>query len=171
MYAHKASIFTSEELLTALIAERLDRLADRMVYRGCQRLGVYGSKAHVEWLFSHIEGMSAFPVTCLIAGPETHITSLDEHTRDGLALRSIDHPRLPELVDAVLIADDRFEDDMYQKAMRWLPPGIIIHRLYERLNIANESLIQATIDNRPKHPRVFVRPTRPASRATEAMPA
>jgi hypothetical protein len=163
MYDHAGMIFTNEELLMALVAERLDRLADRMVYRGCTKLALYGSAAHVEWMHENIMGLQAFPIGAYIAGPDAALTSADVMQYRDRPLVSIDHPRIADLADAVLIADDRFEDDMYQKAMRWLPPGIIVHRLYERLNIGKESLVRATIANRGPAPRVVVRPTRPAS--------
>jgi hypothetical protein len=155
-YRHAAEIFNADELLMALVAERLDRLADRMVYRGHTRLGVYGSMDHVDWLRSTIEGMSAFPITAFIAGPDRTVSSFDEHEHEDTPLIAIDNPRIADFVDTVLIADDKFEEDMYRKALRWLPPGIIVHRLYERLGIGRQSLLRASIDRRPKAPRVVV---------------
>ncbi|MEM1424787.1 MAG: hypothetical protein AAGH64_12405, partial [Planctomycetota bacterium] len=125
-YDHAGHIFTNEEMLLAFVAERLDRLADRMVYRGHTRLALYGCLDHIAWLRSAIEGMSAFPVTALIAGPDTPIRSMDQETVEGLPLIAIDNPRIMEFCDTVLIADDRYEEDMHRKAMRWLPPGIIV---------------------------------------------
>lgn len=170
-YDHAGMIFNTDELLAALVAERLDRLADRMVYRGHTRLGVYGSLDHVGWLMDTIDGMQAFPVTALIAGPDRPLASFDEHEYNGLPLIAIDNPRIADHVDTVLIADDKYEDDMYRKAMRWLPPGIIVHRLYERLNLGRESLLRATLDRRPKAPRVIVKADGSMIEQTESVPA
>jgi hypothetical protein len=156
-YDHAARIFTSDEMLTAYLAERLDRLADRMVYKGHTRLAIYGSIDHITWLRDAIAGMSAFPITALIAGPDNELKGLDEREHRGLPLIAIDHPRLMDFADTVLIADDKYEEDMYRKAMRWLQPGIMVHRLYERLGIGRESLLRATIDRRPKAPRIVVK--------------
>ncbi|GAB4520733.1 MAG: hypothetical protein Tsb0013_24240 [Phycisphaerales bacterium] len=156
-YDHAGHIFTNEELLMAFVAERLDRLADRMVYRGHTRLGLYGCQDHIDWLLATIDGMRAFPVTAIIAGPDRQMRSTDEATHEGLPVITIDNARIMDHCDSVLIADDRYEEDMHRKAMRWLPPGIIVHRLYERLNIGRESLLRATIDRRPPAPRVIVR--------------
>lgn len=156
-YEHAARIFTSEEMLMAYVAERLDRLADRMVYKGHTRLALYGSLDHIAWLRDTIVGMSAFPITALIGGPDHQLKGLDEQQHHGLPLVAIDHPRLMDFADTVLIADDKYEEDMYRKAMRWLQPGIMVHRLYERLGIGRESLLRATIDHRPKAPRIVVK--------------
>ena len=156
-YDHAGHIFTNEELLLAFVAERLDRLADRMVYRGHTRLALYGCLDHIAWIRSAIDGMSAFPITALIAGPDRQLRAFDEEEVDGLPLITIDNPRIMDHCDTVLIADDKYEEDMYRKAMRWLPPGSIVHRLYERLNIGRESLLRATIDMHPPAPQVIVR--------------
>ncbi len=156
-YTHAAHIFTNEELLMALVAERLDRLGDRMVYRGHTRLALYGSLDHIGWLTRTIEGLKSFPLTAIIAGPDQQLRTNDEQSHNGVPVIAIDNPRITEYCDSVLIADDRYEEDMHRKAMRWLPPGIIVHRLYERLGIGRESLLRATIDGRPRAPRVIVK--------------
>ena len=134
---HAASIYTPEELLCALVAERLDRLADRMVYRGLDRLAVFGRRAHVEWLHERVRGMRAFPIRAYVACPGDE--AWEAFFRDAPVLR-VDDPTLPDHADAVLIADDRHEEALAIEALKRFPPGVIVHRLYERLGIGAEPL-------------------------------
>ena len=128
--------FTSHELLTALVAERLDRLADRMVGRAHSSLALLGRFDHAEWLHEHVHGMRAFPIVAYVPAPwraERH----DGRWR-GKPVLDLWQPELLETADTILISDDRFERVLHQEALRVFPPGTIVHRLYERLPIGAE---------------------------------
>lgn len=133
---HAGLIFTPDELLMALVAERLDRLADRMVRRGHSKLAVLGRFAHAAWLHERIHGMRAFPIVAYVPAPWVG----EEHdgTYRGIPVVALDDPRLGALADTVLISDDLYEDALRDEALRALAPGVIIHRLYERLPIGRE---------------------------------
>lgn len=133
---HAGLGFTPHELLAALVAERLDRLADRMARRGHARLAIWGSLAHAEWLHATIHGMRAFPVVAYVPNPWVDGPHADTHR--GVPALTLRDPRLPEIADTVLISDDRFEEALREEALRITPPGVIIHRLYERLPIGRE---------------------------------
>jgi len=133
---HAGLDFTPLELLTALVAERLDRLADRMIRRGHSRLAVLGSLAHAEWLHETIHGMRAFPITAYVLNP--WIDEAAGATHRGVPVISLTDPRLREVADTVLISDDRYEEALRTEALRATPPGVIVHRLYERLAIGHE---------------------------------
>jgi hypothetical protein len=133
---HAALSFTPHELLIALVAERLDRLGDRMVRGGHSRLAVLGSLEHAEWLHAHVHGMRSFPIVAYVPNPwldEAHGASFR-----GARVLTLSDPGLPEIADTILISDDRYEDALREEALRATPPGTIIHRLYERLPIGRE---------------------------------
>ena len=130
---HEGLAFTPEELLTALVAERLDRLADRMVRSGHSKLAVLGRFAHAAWLHEAIHGMRAFPIVAYVPAPWAE----EEHdgTFRGIPVVAMDDPRLLTMADTILVSDDRYEQALRDEALRTMPPGVIIHRLYERLPI------------------------------------
>jgi hypothetical protein len=135
-YPHQASAFTSEEMLLAYIAERLDRMVDHMISRGSSRLGVFGSRKHAFWLQQGIDGMRNLPLTAFIDRPDER-----EPVKDiGIPMLQIDDPSLPEHVDTVLIADDACELALHELALRHVQPGITLFRLYHRLPIGREPL-------------------------------
>lgn len=155
--AHRGLEFTNEELLQVLVAERLDRLADRMVRRGAFRLGVYGRRAHHDWLHANIHGMRAFPIAAYIDGPDNMLMHDPRATYRAVEVLAIDDHRLPMTIDAVLISDDRFEDALHEHALRMVPPGMIVHRLYDRLCIGNERPDAPTIVSRRVAPGTHAR--------------
>lgn len=135
-FVHSASQFTSEEMLLAYIAERLDRMIDHMIGRASSRLGVFGDRRHAFWLQQKIAGMQSLPLTAFIDRPDT-----TEPVKDiGIPMLQIDDPALPEHVDTVLIADDRCELALHELALRHVKPGITLFRLYHRLPIGREAL-------------------------------
>jgi hypothetical protein len=138
-HEHAARIFTNEELLVALVAERLDRLADRMVYRCHDRLAIFGRLAHAAWLHQNVHGMRAFPIcaylTCAgLSEPDV------PHMYRGRPVKDIEGSDVTDSVDTVLISDDLHEQALHEIAEKRFPPGTIIHRLYERLPIGTRSL-------------------------------
>jgi hypothetical protein len=133
---HPGLGFTPHELLVALVAERLDRLADRMVRRGHERLAVLGRLDHAAWLHAHIHGMRAFPIAAYVLNP--WIDEADATTFRDAPVLTLKDARLPEIADTILISDDRYEDALRDEALRVMAPGVIIHRLYERLPIGRE---------------------------------
>lgn len=137
MRAHAAHCLTHDELIAALFAERLERLAERMAHAGLTRLAVFGSHEHITWGVKHVQGITQLPVTCVVTveGDEW-----PEDRRLPIPMLAIDDPRLLELADAVLICDDRHEDALLHLARTHLPPRVMIHRLYERLPIGDVSL-------------------------------
>lgn len=151
-YLHEAHDYTNEELLTALLAERLDRLADRMIARAHDRLAIFGRLSHTDWLHQRIPDLSGFPIVAYISPDTADLDHSPMHNQRPL-LR-IEDPRLASLADTILISDDRYEEALAAQALRWTPPGTIIFRLYERLAIGREPLTS--------RPRPIVR-TRPVS--------
>lgn len=149
-------IHTPHELLTALVAERLDRLVDRMIQRGCSRLAVLGGVNHLGWLFKNVDGARSLPLVGRIRKPGEEALVVPPHV-PHLAVWSITDPEVLGAVDSVLIADDAHEEALWFMALRHLPSGIIIHRLYERLIIGRESLEPGVV------PRPMIRPTAPRS--------
>jgi len=149
-------VHTPHELLTALVAERLDRLVDRMIQRGATHLGVFGSVNHLGWLFRHVDGARSLPLAGRIVKPGEEGAPAPAHVPHLPAWR-IDDPEVPGAVDALLIADDAHEEALWFLALRHLPPGIIIHRMYERLSIGREAFDVAPA------PRAAVRPIAPKS--------
>lgn len=135
-FLHSASEFTSEEMLLAYIAERLDRMIDHMIARASSRLGIFGSREHAFWLQERITGMQSLPLTSFIDRPDT-----TEPVKDiGIPMLQIDDPTLPEHVDTILIADDRCELALHELALRHVKPGITLFRMYHRLPIGREAL-------------------------------
>jgi hypothetical protein len=132
-------IHTPHELLTALVAERLDRLVDRMVQRGSSRLGIIGGVSHLGWLFRHIDGARSLPLVGRIRKPGEETAMAPAHV-PHLPVWDLTDLDLPGAVDSVLIADDVHEEALWFLTLRHLPPGIIIHRLYERLIVGREAL-------------------------------
>jgi hypothetical protein len=130
---HAGLIFTPEELLMTLVAERLDRLADRMVRCGHSKLAILGRLAHADWLHERIHGMRAFPIVAY--APTPWIDEDHDGTYRGIPVVTLGDPRLPTITDTILISDDLYEDALRAEALRAMPPGVIIHRLYERLPI------------------------------------
>jgi len=141
---HEASIFTSEEMLLAYIAERLDRMIDHMISRASSRVGVFGSREHAFWLHEKIEGMRSLPLAAFIDRPdETRPTK-----EIGIPMLQIDDPGLGEVVDTILIADDRCEKGLHDLALRHVRPGITLFRLYHRLPIGEKPLGEHRLDSR-----------------------
>ena len=135
-YQHLASTFTSEEMLLAYIAERLDRMVDHMIGRASSRLGIFSSRQHAFWLQQRIAGMGSLPLTAFIDRPDT-----TEPAKDiGVPMLQIDDPSLPEHVDTILIADDHCELALHELALRHVKPGITLFRLYHRLPIGRDTL-------------------------------
>lgn len=152
---------TPHELLTVLVAERLDRLVDRMIQRGATRLGVLGSVGHLGWLFQHVDGARSLPIAGRIRKPGEEGLACGSHV-PHLPVWDLRDADLPGLVDAVLIVDDAHEEALWFLAMRHLPPGTIIHRLYERLMIGREPMEGA------QRPPIMVRPVGVGVRAAVA---
>lgn len=135
-YRHQAEVFSSEEMLLAYLAERLDRMIDHMVSRGSSRLGVFGSRRHAFWMQERIAGVQNLPLTAFIDRPDE-----TEPTKEiGIPMLQIDDPTLPEHVDTILIADDRCELALHELALRHVQPGITLFRLYHRLPIGSDAL-------------------------------
>ncbi len=135
-YRHQAESFTSEEMLLAYLAERLDRMIDHMVSRGSSRLGIFGSRRHAFWMQERIAGVQSLPLTAFIDRPDE-----TEPVREiGIPMLQIDDPTLPEHVDTILIADDACEHTLHELALRHVKPGITLFRLYHRLPIGREAL-------------------------------
>ena len=132
-------VHTPQELLTALIAERLDRLVDRMIQRGCSRLGVLGGVDHLGWVLQHVDGARSLPIVGRICKPGEEAAMAPAHV-PHFPVWSLSDPGLPGAIDAVLVVDDAHEEALWFLALRHLPPGIIVHRLYERLMIGREPL-------------------------------
>ena len=147
-------IHTPHELLTALVAERLDRLVDRMVLRGCSRLAVLGGVNHLGWLFKNVDGARSLPLVGRIRKPGEEAMVVPPHV-PHLPVWTLTDPEVPGAVDSVLIADDAHEEALWFMALRHLPSGIIIHRLYERLIIGREALDHGTV------PAPMIRPVSP----------
>ena len=135
-FDHSASKFSSEEMLLAYIAERLDRMIDHMISRASSRLGIFSSREHAFWLQQKIAGMQSLPLTAFIDRPDTN-----EPVKDiGIPMLQIDDPAIPEHVDTILIADDRCELALHELALRHVKPGITLFRLYHRLPIGRDAL-------------------------------
>ncbi len=135
-YRHQAEQFTSQEMLLAYLAERLDRMVDHMIARGSSRLAIFGSRQHAFWLQNHITGMQNLPLTAFIDRPDE-----TEPVRDiGIPMLQIDDPTLPEHADTILIADDACEQALHELALRHVKPGITLFRLYHRLPIGRDAL-------------------------------
>lgn len=174
-YAHAAGDYTAQEMLTAYVAERLDRLADRMLARGAGRLGMLGRLGHADWLSEHIAGLSSLPISAYLT-PPGYETSVRQ--RGGAVVLPLEDPASSASCDAVLISDDRHESALEALALRWFPPGVIIHTIYDRLAIGREALPRsASMPTRapagPARPVVRVRDMRPGSpeRASWRVPA
>ncbi len=149
-------IHTPHELLTALVAERLDRLVDRMIHRGCSRLAILGGVGHLGWLFKNVDGARSLPLVGRIRKPGEDAVVVPPHV-PHLPVWSLTDPELVASADSVLIADDAHEEALWFMALRHLPSGIIIHRLYERLIIGREAMEPGVL------PRPMIRPTTPRS--------
>lgn len=149
--SHLGLVHTPQELLTALIAERLDRLVDRMIQRGCSRLGVLGGVDHIGWVLQHVDGARSLPIVGRIAKPGEETAAAPPHV-PHLPVWKLADPSLQGAIDSVLILDDAHEEALWFLALRHLPPGIIVHRLYERLMIGREPLHSVT------HPTPVIRP-------------
>ncbi|MFG0292920.1 MAG: hypothetical protein ACIAQF_03610 [Phycisphaerales bacterium JB065] len=135
-YQHQAEQFTSEEMLLAYLAERLDRMVDHMIGRGSSRLAVFGSRKHAFWLQENITGMQSLPLTAFIDRPDETEPAMEI----GIPMLQIDDPALPEHADTILIADDACEHALHELALRHVQPGITLFRLYHRLPIGRDAL-------------------------------
>lgn len=156
--SHAALEFTPAELLTALVAERLDRLADRMIARAHTRLAIFGRLEHTDWLHTHIHDLDSLPVVAYLT-PDS--TDHDTTRHRSKPVTTIDDPQLPSIADTILISDDLHEEALLAQALRWTPPGTIIFRLYERLPIGREPLPH----NTPSMGTIHTRRTIPAASA------
>jgi len=153
-------IHTPHELLTALVAERLDRLVDRMIQRGCSRLAILGGVDHLGWLFKNVDGARSLPLVGRIRKPGEESAVVPPHV-PHLPVWSLTDPEVLAAVDSVLIADDAHEEALWFMALRHLPSGVIIHRLYERLIIGRETLDPGVA------PRPMIRSTSPRSTSAQ----
>ncbi len=134
---HAGLDFSTEEILVALVSERLDRLADRMIARAHDKLAIFGRLEHADWLHHHIHALDSFPIVAYITPNILHALPDSHRARPVL---SINDTSLPTLVDTILISDDLYEEALAAQALRWTPPGTIIYRLYERLPIGRTPL-------------------------------
>ncbi len=143
MRTHAATIFTAHEMLTAYVAERLDRLVDAMLERGHARLGIVGSAWHTAWLCEHIAGMRHLPVAAIV--DPFGAACAGEGAADAgwpidAPVLALDEPQLPSRIDTLLVSDDRHEQPLHDLALRTIEPGILVFRLYHRLPIGTEPL-------------------------------
>lgn len=148
-FEHAATIFTAHEMLQAYLAERIERLADRMGQLGMNRLAIFGSREHSAWLQTHIGGIGQLPIVAFIDRPDRR----DEPRDIGVPVVQIDDPSLAGAIDAVLISDDRCEQALGELAMRHLPPGTIIHTLYGRMPIGDQPLDRVALAEVKPRPR------------------
>ncbi|MEM1167414.1 MAG: hypothetical protein AAGI30_14130 [Planctomycetota bacterium] len=130
---HAGVIFTAQELLAALVAERLELMINKLVERGLSRVALYGSAKHTDWLERHIDGMRHIPIRYYVSWGDSRMP-VGSH-RNGVPVVSVGDPRLTSDIDCLLIGDDRHESKLFDLACRHLPPRIMIHRLYQRLPI------------------------------------
>ncbi|MGP1346546.1 MAG: hypothetical protein ACTS3F_07750 [Phycisphaerales bacterium] len=145
--AHAGSSLSAADLMIALIADRLERMVDRMMLAGDARLGLLGRVDHLKWLFAHVHGMRQMPVTAYIAPPGM---AIDGWTDPALAAAfpirrpagvpdaawyDLGDPTLPDAIDAVLVCDDLYQQACVSAARGVLPPRVTIARLYDRLPI------------------------------------
>ncbi|MBL0926716.1 MAG: hypothetical protein IBJ11_03565 [Phycisphaerales bacterium] len=158
MARHAALDLEPALVLNALIAERLDRLYDRMVLAGHTRLAVLARPDHLDWLLGHVHEMAAFPVAAVVRHPSA---PLPGSSFLGRPLLDLSDPSLPLAADTVLIADDLHEAALHERCLRALPPGMIIHRLYERLPIGRSALP-------PEPPRGMAAELKPSALAAHA---
>lgn len=145
MFRHAALTLTGEDFLLALVAERIDRLQDRMIQRGHSRLGLLGRSAHSAWLYEWVRGIGQLPVVCLLTCEELAPIDAD-HSIEGLPRVPVIDVRSASLataVDTILVSDDLFEAALAELARDVAPAGTIVHRLYERLPTCHEPLPSA----------------------------
>jgi hypothetical protein len=135
-FDHAASGYSGEEMLLAFVAERLESLMWRMVRDKRSRVALFGGREHAAWLCDRIAAMGSLPIVAFVDRPDRW----GERTDIGVPVLRIDDPRLPEIADVVLIADDRCEDVLKALATVYLPEGVLIWGLYERLGIGGEPL-------------------------------
>lgn len=145
MFRHAALSLTGEDLLLALVSERIDRLLDRMILVGHSRLGILGRRAHTRWMMQWVSGMRQLPVKTLITCAELDELEGDDHDPEstgphGLPVIDLRDPNLHHAADSILISDDLFESALYDLAKDTARPGTVVHRLYDRLPTARESL-------------------------------
>jgi len=136
MYEHAGNEYTSEELLLAYVAERIETMVDRMVRRGLSRIAVFGSREHSAWLAQRIESMGKLPIVAFVDRPDR----VGEAVDIGIPMLAIDDPGLAEAADVVLISDDRCEDALKALAERRLPGGVMVFGLYGRFAFGDEPL-------------------------------
>ena len=160
-FAHTAEQFTAQELLAALVAERLEQLVNKLIDRGTFRLALLGSKQHTLWLDHNIEGMAGVPMDLYLSAADPALKP--NTTFKDAPVLALDDPRVPTLIDAVLIADDKHEKPLFNLARTTLPPSIILHTLYDRLPIGNDPLPATTpsANIEPKSPTITAAPVAP----------
>lgn len=135
---HAGEIFNAHELLSAMVADRLERMVSLMVERDLSSFAILGSRRHNDWLYDNIQGMKHLPAQCYISWGDPMLPVGSEYR--GAPVLHIDDQRIHDSIECVLIGDDRHESKLYDIACRQLPPAILLWRLYERLPIGREPL-------------------------------
>ncbi len=125
------------DLLVAYISDRLDRMVDRLITIGGRGVAIAGRAEHVEWLHANVWAMKQLPIVGVVA-PD----AIDAGTASiaGAPVVAMDDPSWHGKADILLIADDRFQQALYDEALRHVPPKVQVSRLYDRLPVGREPL-------------------------------
>lgn len=126
---------TSHDILVAYIAERLDRVVDRLIAIGGKGLAVAGRADHLDWLADNVHAMRTLPITACIC-PDLEPGSMLGRT----PVVAMDDAAMHAATDILVIADDRFQQALYDHALRAVPPTVQLTRLYDRLPVGREPL-------------------------------